>query len=312
MNYDIKITGEDIDNGLIEFDRLNQLTKSTKDIATKTLMFKLTGYSDLKPDKHLQKALYMYLDSIVGNEQDGTTLTIDCINFSDTIKGLQLDLFNPNENILNLTPMALVIESFQKVLEADEQEVDLDKSLLKSLSDFKKNFITDNQVICLSNRGTIAEVKLTKEDFSKIKRIEARIPKPQNVIVSGTLDELKVSKKQLGLKTDDGLVIVNVGDISMSDIYPFIGKGITISGKAYYKSNGQLNYIEISEFWNPAKSDALFSKKPKAMTAKQQLLFNIKQHKKSSSLKALMNLSGLLKDDIDDKQFEEMIKDIRR
>ena len=28
MNYDIKILGEDIDNGLIEFDRLNLLTKS--------------------------------------------------------------------------------------------------------------------------------------------------------------------------------------------------------------------------------------------------------------------------------------------
>ena len=29
MNYDIKIQGEDEDNGLIEFDRLNILTKST-------------------------------------------------------------------------------------------------------------------------------------------------------------------------------------------------------------------------------------------------------------------------------------------
>ncbi len=39
MNYDIKISGEEEDNGLLEFDRLNLLTKSAKDIATKALMY---------------------------------------------------------------------------------------------------------------------------------------------------------------------------------------------------------------------------------------------------------------------------------
>ena len=55
MNYDIKIVGEDEDNGLLEFDRLNLLTKSTKDIATKALMFRLRGCSDITPDKNLKR-----------------------------------------------------------------------------------------------------------------------------------------------------------------------------------------------------------------------------------------------------------------
>jgi hypothetical protein len=73
MNYDIKIVGEDSDNGQIEFDRLNLLTKSTKDIATKALMLQLRGFSDIKPDKNLQKALSLYLEKISGNSQDGTS-----------------------------------------------------------------------------------------------------------------------------------------------------------------------------------------------------------------------------------------------
>jgi len=86
MNYDIKILGEYEDNGLLEFDRLNLLTKSTKDIATKALMLKLRGFSDITPENNLKKALAMRLQSITGSEQEGTSLTIDCTYFSETIK----------------------------------------------------------------------------------------------------------------------------------------------------------------------------------------------------------------------------------
>ncbi|HMP29012.1 MAG TPA: hypothetical protein PKD85_05405, partial [Saprospiraceae bacterium] len=76
MNYDIKILGDNEDNGLLEFDRLSLLTKSTKDIATKALMLRLKGFSDISPDKNLKKALEMRLQSISGNGLEGTSLTI--------------------------------------------------------------------------------------------------------------------------------------------------------------------------------------------------------------------------------------------
>ncbi len=313
MNYDIKIVGEDLDNGQIEFDRLSLLTKSTKDIATKSLMLKLRGFSDITPDKHLKKALAIYLDSISGSEQDGTKLTIDCIHFEETIKGLQLDLFKPKEDLLQLTPMALVIQSFQSAMSEDTQNADLDKPLLKSLMNFKKNFISNNQIFYLANRGTIAEVKLTKDDFHKIELLEDSIPEPRKVFVNGQLDEMKVSKGKLGLQTEQGFVLVNVKNKSIiSDIVSFMGKEVTISGIAHFKPNGQLSFVEIEEFSEPGKTDKFFSKKPNAMTAKQQLLFQVKLQKKSSSFEALKGISGLLKDDISDEQFNEMLKDVRR
>src|SRR5690606_20533715 len=98
---------------------------STKDIATKALMLHLRGYSDLAPDKHLKKALQIYLQDI-GGAQDGISLTIDCSHFSETIKGLQLDMFKPKEQVLQLTPMALVIQSFHTALGTANTDADID------------------------------------------------------------------------------------------------------------------------------------------------------------------------------------------
>jgi hypothetical protein len=313
MNYDIKILGEDNDNGLLEFDRLSQLTKSTKEIATKALMLRLRGFSEIPPEKAFKKALAMRLQGIQGSELDGTSLTIDCSHFSETIKGLQYEMYKPKQEILRLTPMALVIQSFQAALSENSEEADLDKPLIKSLMSFKKNFISDKEVFYFANRGEIAEVKLTKNDFQKIRLLEDSIPEPKKVIVNGLLDEMKFSKGKLGLLTDQGLVVVNNKDGSIiPQIVEFMGKEVTISGMAHYKPNGQLSFIEIKEFSKPGERDKFFSKKPSAMTTRQQLLLLSKQIKKSTSLDSLKSISGLLKDEISDEQFNEMIKDIHR
>lgn len=311
MNYDIKIIGEDEDNGLMEFDRLNLLTKSTKDIATKALMLRLKGFSEITPDKKLKKALALRLQNIAGNEQEGTSLTIDCTHFSETIKGLQYELFKPKEEVLKLTPMALVIQSFQSALNDDNEDADLDKPLLKSLMSFKKNFISDNEIIYLSNRGSVAEVRLTKDAFEKIGQLEESIPEPKKVIVNGQLDEMKVSKGKLGLQTAQGFVSVIAKDKTIiEDIIRFMGKEVTITGMAHYKANGQLSFVEIQEYHEPGQRDKYFSKKPHAMTAKQQVLFQVKQGKGLNSLDALKSISGLL-GDISDQEFEEMLKAVK-
>ena len=313
MNYDIKIVGEDEDSGKIEFDRLSTLVKSTKDIAGKALMLELRGYSDITPDKHLKKALQMYLQAVSGSEQEGTALTIDCKHFSDTIKGLQYDLFRPKDEVLKLTPMALVIQSFHTALDDQSQLADIDKPLLRSLMNFKKNFISGNEIFYLSNRGSVPEVKLTKEIFQKIEVLEDSIPDPQNVIVNGQLDEMKISKCRLGLKTEEGLVnLVVKEDAAIRRLVEFMGKDITIKGKAHYKPNGALSFVEIGEFNEPSGNDKYFSSIPNAVVSSQQVLFHIKETKKSNSFEALKGLSGLLKDDIDEDKFQEMIKDIHR
>lgn len=314
MHYDIKIKQGNKDNSLLEFDRLNLLTKSTKDIATKSLMFKLKGVSDIKPDKDLKQALSMRLQNISKNNGEDIILTVDCKPFSETINEIQLDFFNPQNSLLELTPMALVINAFHSALNNKEGEAELDKPLLKSLYDFKMNFINEKEVISLANRGTTVEVQLKKDDFEKIKTIEESIPESQKVLINGLLDELKLSKGRLGIQTEQGLVHLITTDRAMiKEISKFIGQEITLSGIANFNLKGQLSNIEVQQFRKPEENDVYFSKKPVAMTAKQQMFFKLKKNKKNQdALKTFKNLSGLMKDEIDDEHFKQILKDIRR
>lgn len=288
MNYDIKIRGDKNDNGMLEFDRLNLITKSTKEIATKALMLKLRGFSDIKPDNILKQALAIRLQSLNGSKTEGTSLLLDCDNFEKTIKNLQLNLFKPTEDLLKLTPMALVIQSFRSALLEDEDKDNLDKPLLKTLLEFKKNFIGENEVFFFSNRKSIAEIEITKNDFKKIAYLDDSIPEPKKIIINGQLDEMKVSKNKLGLLTQDGFVNIFANDNAIiQGIVHYMGKEVTISGMAHFKPNGQLSYVEIQEYFEPKKKDSFYSRKPVSMNIEQQLLFQIKQGKKRNPLSAI-------------------------
>ncbi|RNI33620.1 hypothetical protein EFY79_18545 [Hanamia caeni] len=303
MNYDIKIRGAKEDNGYLEFDRLNLITQSTKEIATKALMLRLRGFSDIKPDSKLKAALFLRLESLSGNKLEGTSMLIDCDHFEETIKKLQLDFFRPTQEILKLTPMALVIQSFRSALLENEDKDYLDKPLLKSLLKFKKNFASDNEVFFFSNRNSIPEIEVTREDFKKIEVLEESIPEPRKIIINGQLDEMKVSKNRLGLLTKEGVVNIFANDNSIiHGIVNYMGKEVTISGIANYRPGGQLSYIEIEQYFEPGKSDDFFSRKPKAMTVEQQVLFQLKQGKKKNPL------SDLIGKWPGDESFDDLLK----
>lgn len=165
----------------------------------------------------------------------------------------------------------------------------------------------------MANRGTLAEVRLKKDDFQKIGQLDDHIPEPSKVILNGQFDEMKVSKGKLGLQTEQGFVNIFANDkYIIENIVSFMSKEVTISGMAHYKPNRQLSFVEIQKYSEPGARDKFFSKKPTAMTAHQQLLFQAKKSKKSTSFSALKSISGLLKDEITDDQFEEMLKNIHK
>lgn len=303
MNYDIKIQGGRENNGMLEFDRLNLITQSTKDIATKALMLKLRGFSDIKPDSQLKSVLAIRLQSLQGSQEEGTSLLLDCDSFEETLRNLQMDLFKPTAGLLSLTPMALVIQTFRAALLENEDKDNLDKPLLKSLLKFKRNFMSEDEVFSLSNRGTIPELELTKEDFKKIEHLDDSTPEPRKVLVNGQLDEMKVSKNKLGLVTQEGIIHIFANDKSIiHGIKDFLGKEVTISGMAHFKPNGQLSYIDIQEYFSPGSKDSFYSKKPQAMHVEQQVLFQLKQGKKRNPLS---DITGQWPGD---ESFEDLIK----
>lgn len=303
MNYDIKIRGDRENNGMLEFDRLNLITQSTKDIATKALMLQLRGFSDIKPDSRLKKALSIRLQSLHGSKMEGTTLLLDCDKFEETMRHLQMELFKPTEDLLSLTPMALVIQTFRSALLDGEEKGNLDKPLIKALLRFKRNFISENEVFFLSNRQSVPEIEITKHDFDTIEHLDHSIPEPKRIILNGQLDEMKVSKNKLGLVTPEGLVHVFANDNAIiQGIVDYLGKEVTISGIAHFKPNGQLSYIDIQEYFSPGSKDSFYSKKPQAMNVEQQALFQIKQGKRRNPLSAITGKWP------GDESFDDLIK----
>jgi hypothetical protein len=288
MNYDIQLRGDENDNGLIEFDRLNKLTQSTKEIATKALMLRIGGFSEIRPPKHLLKSLSIYLESLKGNKTEGTYLLLNCEHFEKNIASLQLDAFKPAEELLKLTPMALVIQTFRAALVEEEDKDYLDKPLLKTLLKFKKNFTNANEVIYLSNRSSVPAIAVTVDDFNKIEDLEESIPEPNKVIINGKLDEMKYSKSKLVLVTEQGPVNAFSKDASsIYSIKDYFGKELTITGMAHYKPGGKLSFIEIQDFTEPAESDKLFSRVPHAMSVQQQIAFEVRSGKSKNPLKEI-------------------------
>lgn len=304
MNYDIQIRGDEQDNGLIEFDRLAQLAQSTKEIATKALMLRLFGFSDIKPPKNLFSASYIFLESLHGNRTEGTSLLLNCEHFEKNVKTLQLNAFKPAEEILQLTPMSLVIQSFRSALLDEEDKENLDKPLLKTLLKFKKNFIGNNEIIYFSNRNTVPSVEVTLDDFTKIENLEESIPEPNKVIINGKLDEMKYSKSKLVLITEEGPVNAFSKEQSfILGVKDFIGKDLTVTGMAHYKPGGKLSFIEIQDFAEPGKNDKLFSRIPHAMNVQQQIEYQLKSGKSRNPLATITgkwpgeeSLDDILKD----------------
>lgn len=307
MNYDIKIKSNNKNASAIELDRISSIAHDTKEIATKALMLRIHGTSDLKPHAKLKNSLDIHLPKL-SSSKSGTEMILDCASFEKNIELLQLEFFDSKEEIFKLTPMALVIQSFRSALIETEDKEYLDRHLLKSLLKFKNNFIDSDEVFYFSNRGTIAEIEIKKSDFKKIEMLEEKIPEPKKSIVNGKLDEMRMSKCRIGLLTADGLVSIIASDKSMMErLITFMGKEITVSGMSHYKTNGQLSYIEIIEFFEANKSDVHFSKKPKAMSLEQQVLFSLKNGKKKNPLKSLI---GKWSGDETDEEFEKLLKDL--
>ncbi|MFZ5430340.1 MAG: hypothetical protein ACOZDD_08915 [Bacteroidota bacterium] len=291
MNYDIRISGDNKDRGQIEFDRLSLLAKSTKEIAEKALMLKVFGFSDIDLSSQFKRASEIRLEKLVADEVSGTAMLIDCNYFADSIKTFQMDAFRPDLwfDLQQLTPMALVIKSFRSALIDSEDKDNLDKSLLKSLIKFKKNFSGKKQIFHLSNRQTVPEIEIKLEDFKKIELLQENTPEPSKVTVLGTFDELKYSKQKVVLVTADGVINASVPDEALFlQMLEYVGKELTITGMAHYKPNGKLSFIEVNNFSEPGKADKYFAKIPQALTIQQQIDFQLKERKSVNPFASLI------------------------
>jgi len=306
MNYDIKIVNNYEGEGRIELNRLAFLSSHVKSIAQKALLLQLFGYSKILFPKKLQKYLNIFLTSTSSKENE-TMLTLDAAYFKDF--PVQLELFRDKSYLKDLTPMALVIKTFNAALDEDEDKSLLDEPIIDELLKFRSFFKTDTERIFLSNRNSIPEVKLSGKKINKIENLYKTIPSPQKTVINGIIDEMKFSRKQLVMLTSDKQKIVVIPPSSdfFEKIKDYFGKEIIISGVANFKPGGQLSYVNLESF-NPAGvADKFFSRKPDKTPLQQQIAIQIKQGKKSNPID---DIFGKWPGNETDEEFEQMLKEL--
>jgi hypothetical protein len=286
MKYEIRLAGAEQDDGKIELDRLIQLAQSITNIARGALQVKLVGISNEKGrrSEKISTALKIKLSDL---KKGSTILELECDSFKSTLEGQPGDLFKSEilEQLPDKTPMSLVIESFREAMNYNEDSTFLDKPLLKKLKDFKKVFVSNDELLTISNQGSVPEITLRKSDFKRIGVLEESIPEPQEIVINGVVEELKYSKLRVGIATKQGLVnAVLSEELEPIDISKYWGQELTIAGRMHFLPSGKPSFIYIERIFNPDEFDSYFSKPVNKLNIEQQIQKKLKHQKHTNLL----------------------------
>lgn len=305
MNYDIKLINNYEGKGRIELARMEFLAKHVKSIAQKALLLQLFGYSKVSLPAKLNKYLSIFLTQTQAQNAE-TILTLDAENFQNL--PVQLDIFKEKSGLSALTPIALVIKSFSAALKENEDKNLLDEPIINELIKFKKFFYTDTEKIFLSNRNSIPEIEFSRREIDKIENLYKRIPAPEKAVVNGIIDEMKFSREQVILTTNENKkIVVVVSKNLFNDLKNFFGNEVTITGMAHFKPGGQLSYVKMESFGEAGKTDKFFSRKPHKMSMQQQIALQLRGGKKQNPIEDII---GKWPGDETDEEFEQMLKDL--
>lgn len=306
MKYEIRLAGADQDDGRIELDRLIQLSLSITNIARGALQVKLVGISNEKGrrSEKISTALKIKLSNL---KKGSTILELECDSFKSTLEGHPGNLFKSEilEQLPDKTPIGLVIDSFREAMNYNEDSTFLDKPLLKRLKDFKKVFISNDELLTISNQGSVPEITLRKSDFKKIDILEESIPDPQEIVINGVVEELRYSKLRVGIATKQGIVnAVLSEELEPLDISKHWGQELTIAGRMHFLPSGKPSFIYIERIFNPDEFDSYFSKPVSKLNIEQQIQKKLK-HQKHTNL--LGNIVGQWPGD---ELIEDILKDL--
>ena len=290
MKYDIRLAGAEQDDGRIDLQRLILLGQSIIEIAKGALQIRLMGISAEKgrTSDRIANALKISLSRL---KNGSTILEFECEPFKKTLDGQQGDAFRPEilGDLPNHSPMSLVIESFREALNYKEETNHLDKPLLKRLKSIEKVFLSKDESLTISNRGSLPSLQLHKTDFQKIQSLEESIPEPQSIIINGILEELKYSKLRVTINTKEGAVNGILSEnIEPAEVSKYWGRELTISGTAYYQPSGKLSFLYIERVFEPNHTDIYFSKPTRKETIEQQIQRQQKQLKYGNHLSEIV------------------------
>ena len=168
-----------------------------------------------------------------------------------------------------------LIGKVSRVVRRQEAGSDLyDRPLLRHLSHWSKLFHKDLQSLALPAHADSSDTaSVLDEQVSKNAQLLGdQTPSPRQVRVVGKLDMVRYSTRSFGLLLPDGQEIPGIlSDGDPESLQRYLGREITVLGKAVYRPSGSLLRVDTQEILDTVEGRSAFSIVPPALTHRSKL-----------------------------------------
>lgn len=274
IKHTINLKGFNLEKGKISFSLLEKLSNHIVSLAESTMLSFIEGKS-LKKRGKLPDWLKKSIDfQLTGINEGSTILDIEAPQLSETLDAIPRVLFEdikPNEIIKN-SALGFSMYAYEQVINEKYDSYLLDKNLLKEMSNFNQFLVANESQIIITNQNNKKSSTISKKYLEKIKNVEINTPEPVRAKITGILDLIKHSNKQLELLVQNKRIRAYLSEkVVLSDIVKFFGKEITVVGLVNYKPSNEAKSIEISSFEESNDDDSFFKTIPETIKEKIDL-----------------------------------------
>lgn len=248
VEYKVILRGLSTPEGTIALATLVNVSETLLDGALKTLRLLVEGIS-VKRGK-ISNTLRKPLDlTITGISKGSTVLGMQAPTLKESAPELaqQLSFWNgpmkPEDTV-----MTLLSRSVQDATDGKVESEYYDRGVLESLLSFRsvlRSHITGFEIGCSSRPSE--EFIISDRELDRISQIEAEIPEPKSIVVSGTFNSIEHTPRRFELVLQDGHKIGGIaesGYIDTEQMRHLWGKKVTIKGIAHFRPDGVVRLIE--------------------------------------------------------------------
>lgn len=275
-----------------------------KKVVIGSISQRLTGISTVFPKDVSQQKL---LESItISDLRPGSTIiTMVDRPLLDVISGHQMSFLNEYEGIKDETPITLAFKAIDAATNLNGNHDLLDADLVKDIKGLK-HVIKAGESLKIVNESLGGSINFNSESLNMLAKVEAITTQPRLEIVAGILDVFKFSDSQIGLLTNNGMAICKVSPEVRDNHIANIGKMVLAQGKAFFKPNGKLAYLEAEKLTIASDTEKVFNRLPENITTHRALAKELATKKANP----IPDIVGTWPGDETDVEFEQMLKSL--
>lgn len=260
--HTIRFAGFDMEEGKIPFSLLLEFGEQLKKIAEGSLRLFVEGKSFAKKGRLPDWLAESINFSFAGLKPGSTILEIEAPLLKETLHHIQLPIYYDVEakEIMENTALSLAMTGYQKAFQDSVSTNLLDKHLLKEMLVFKKLLNKENSSIEFSTKNRNFQVQLTRENFSKIQKLEENTPPPVKMRITGKLDVMKHTTAQLEIVTEKGRIRALLNqEITFEKVKPFFGEKVSITGEVNFNPARGISSVELLSIQKAEEREYFFS-----------------------------------------------------